>query len=300
LSAKKILVTGANGLLGQALIRLFRRHYHTIGSDLASLYFDASNEPQEYIALDVTDRNRVQKVLGEIRPDVVINAAAFTNVDGCETDRESCWNLNVKSVEIIEEACSPFNALLVHISTDYVFNGKSGSYRETDEPDALGYYGLTKLSAEKVIRHSHLEYIIARTMVLYGTGVQLRPNFVTWVIDKLRSGEQIKVVDDQIGNPTLSDDLAEAIYRLIEEEAFGLFHVCGNEVCSRYDFAMKIARVFDLDSNLITKISSKDFKQKAPRPMNSSFVMDKLYNTLDWLPGKLEESLIKMKSQMEI
>jgi dTDP-4-dehydrorhamnose reductase len=163
----------------------------------------------------------------------------------------------------------------------------------------VSYYGQTKLAAEKVIRSSGLEYIIARTMVLYGNGQKVRSNFVTWVIQELKSGNKIKVVNDQRGNPTLTDDFSEAIKKLIEKEEYGIFHVAGRDVCSRYEFAQKIIEVFDLDGKLMEKVDGSHFKQAAPRPANSSFILDKLNNTLDWLPGGLEESLSKLKTQLE-
>jgi dTDP-4-dehydrorhamnose reductase len=297
---KKILITGANGLLGQSLVRKFNKVFQIIGCDLGAFFVYQDEYTIEYFVLDQTNRNDVLKFFSSYQPDIIINAAAYTNVDGCESDRETCWNVNVKSIELMEEACKSFEPLFVHISTDYVFDGTSGSYRETDEPKALGYYGLTKLSSEKVVRNSNQEYIIARTMVLYGTGENIRPNFATWVVEQLRSGNEIKIVDDQIGNPTFVDDLSEGIYRLIDREEYGIFHICGNEVCNRYEFALKIAQIFGLDSTLIKKISTKDLVQKAPRPMNSSFNMDKLYNTIDWLPGKLDVSIQKFKAQMEL
>jgi dTDP-4-dehydrorhamnose reductase len=297
---KKILITGANGLLGQSLVRKFNKVFQIIGCDLGAFFVCQDEYTIEYFVLDQTKRNDVLKFFSSYQPDIIINAAAYTNVDGCESDRETCWNVNVKSIELMEEACKSFEPLFVHISTDYVFDGTSGSYRETDEPKALGYYGLTKLSSEKVVRNSNQEYIIARTMVLYGTGENIRPNFATWVVEQLRSGNEIKIVDDQIGNPTFVDDLSEGIYRLIDREEYGIFHICGNEVCNRYEFALKIAQIFGLDSTLIKKISTKDLVQKAPRPMNSSFNMDKLYNTIDWLPGKLDVSIQKFKAQMEL
>jgi dTDP-4-dehydrorhamnose reductase len=136
-------------------------------------------------------------------------------------------------------------------------------------------------------------------MILYGHGQKVRNNFVTWVIQQLKSGNKIKVVNDQRGNPTLVDDLSEAIRRLLEKEEYGIFHISGNEVCSRYEFAQKIVEVFDLDGKLIEEVDSSQFKQAAPRPVNSSFNLDKLSNTLDWLPGGIEESLIKLKSQFK-
>jgi len=297
---KNILITGVNGLLGQSLVRKFNKDYHLMGCDLSAFFACQDEYSIDYFVLDITNRNDVLKFFSKNKPDIIINAAAYTNVDGCESDRETCWNVNVKSIELMEEACKTFKPLFVHVSTDYVFDGTSGSYRETDEPKSLGYYGMTKLSSEKVVRNSDLEYIIARSMVLYGSGVNIRPSFVTWVIEQLKSGKKINIVDDQIGNPTFVDDLSEGIYRLLDSEEFGLFHICGNEVCSRYEFALKIAKIFGLDSSLINKVSTKDLEQKAPRPKNSSFNMDKLFNTIDWLPGKLDVSIQKLKTQMEL
>lgn len=296
----KLLITGANGLLGQALVRRFSKTCHVIGCDLSDEYFDPDEPVHEYLRLDLTRRNDVLRHFSVLRPEIVINAAAYTDVDKSETDREKAWNINVKTLEILEEGCKSFRPLFIHISTDYVFDGNSGPYRESDPTKALGFYGMTKLAAEKIVRQGELEYIIARTMVLYGTGKKVRPNFATWVIDQLQNNKQINVVDDQIGNPTLVDDLAEGIFRLIEKEEYGLFHIAGNQVVSRYDFAMEIAKVFNLDASLINRTNSSEFKQQAPRPVNSAFVLDKLNNAIDWLPGNLNEALMKLKKQMGI
>jgi dTDP-4-dehydrorhamnose reductase len=295
---KRVIVTGSNGLLGQAVVRKFRTNYYLIGCDLAQENFNTEEPPHLYYRIDLTKRSEIKKFFAEKAPDIIINTAAYTAVDGCEEEKELCWSTNVKSVELIIEACETFSPIFVQISTDYVFDGNSGPYRETDKTMPLGYYGLTKYSTEKLIRSSNLEYIIARTMILYGTGPRVRPNFVTWVIDQLRQGNKIQVVNDQIGNPTLADDLAEAIYRLIEKQEYGIFHISGRESCSRYEFACIIADVFSLNKSLIQEINSAKLEQKAPRPLNSSFILDKLNNTLDWIPEGIEESLKKLKSQL--
>jgi dTDP-4-dehydrorhamnose reductase len=296
---KKILITGSNGLLGQSLVKLFREDYFVFGCDLTGESFNSKFPENEYLQLDLTQREKVQKILLRIKPEIIINTAAFTDVDKCEEKRDLCWATNVRSVEILVEAVSDISPVFVQISTDYVFDGKSGSYRETSETKPVSYYGQTKLAAEKIIRSSGLEYIIPRSMVLYGTGQKIRNNFVTWVIQQLKSGNKIKVVNDQRGNPTLADDLSDAIMRLLEKEEYGIFHVSGKEVCSRYEFAQKIIDVFDLDGKLVEEVDSSRFIQAATRPVNSSFNLDKLGNTLDWLPGGLEESLIKLKEQLK-
>ena len=299
MNPKKVFITGSNGLLGQAMVKIFREDYaYTVTEcDLAEESFNAKFVKNEYVQLDLTRREQVEKILSALKPDIIINTAAFTDVDKCEKERELCWTTNVRSVEILVESVVDFSPVFIQISTDYIFDGKSGLYRESSEAKPASYYGQTKMAAEKVIRGSGLEYIIARTMILFGFGEKIRNNFVTWVIKQLKSGNKIKVVNDQRGNPTLADDVAEAIKRLLEQEEYGIFHVSGREVCSRYEFAKKIAEVFDLDGKLIEEVDSSALNQAAPRPFNSSFNLDKLSNTLDWLPGGIEDSLIKLKKQ---
>lgn len=296
---KKILVTGSNGLLGQSIVRKFYNDYYLLGCDLASNSYNVLYPLKEYHQLDLTKRDKIQKYFSQFKPDIIINTAAYTNVDKSEEERDLCWAGNVRSVEFMIEAVSDFSPIFVQISTDYVFEGKTGMYKESDETNPASYYGHTKLAAEKIIRGSGLEYIIARSMVLYGKGEKVRNNFVTWVIKQLESKKKIQVVNDQRGNPTLVDDLSEAIYRLIDKKEYGIFHIAGNENCSRFEFAQKIAKVFELDSTYIEEISGDMFKQQAPRPENSSFNLDKLNNTLDWLPGGVNESLSRLKTMWE-
>jgi len=293
---KKLLITGANGLLGQSVTRRFRREFELYGYDLSASAYLGDNLVN-YFKIDVSQRNDVLRVLTDLRPDIIINTAAFTDVDGCEKDHEFCWNVNAKSVEIIQEASKKFNPLLVQISTDYIFDGNSGPYRENDTPKPLGQYGTAKFAAEKSIQAGKFEYIIARTQILYGTGIKTRPNFVTWTMNKLSQGEKIRIVNDQVGNPTYVHDLTEAIFRLIMNGEYGIFHIAGNEICSRYAFALKIADVFNLDKSLIEEITTAQLGQAAKRPMNSSFILDKLANAIDWLPGNIEQSLRKLKLQ---
>ncbi|TFH02633.1 MAG: dTDP-4-dehydrorhamnose reductase [Calditrichales bacterium] len=295
---EKILITGSNGLLGQALIKQFKDGYYLIGCDISDEDFNKNVPLNEFYNIDLTKRDKVQRFFAAHKPDIIVNTAALTNVDQCEDDRDLCWALNVRIVELILEAVESYSPLFVQVSTDYVFDGKTGYYQESDKTNPVSYYGHTKLAAEKIILASGLEYIIARTMILYGHGYKVRNNFVTWVIDQLKAGKKIKVIDGQRGNPTLVDDLAEAIFRLISKKEYGVFHISGSEDCTRLEFARRIAKNFELNLDLIQEIDIKDLVQKAPRPSNSTFNLDKLNNTLDWLPGNLDASLLKLKSRM--
>jgi dTDP-4-dehydrorhamnose reductase len=296
----KILITGSNGLLGQSLAKRFHNNFYLIGCDLASDSFNSRYPLNEYHQMDITQRDKIQRFFSKCNPRIVINTASYTNVDKSEDKRDLCWAANVRSVELLLEAVGEFSPVFVQISTDHVFDGKSGLYREIDKTNPVSYYGHTKLAAEKIIRNCSLEHIIIRSMQLFGQGDKVRTNFALWVIEQLKKGKKIRVVRDQRGNPTFADDLSETIYRLLDMEEYGIFHASGKEECSRLDFAEKIAEIFNLDNNLIEAITSEALKQKAPRPMNSSFNLSKLSNVLNWMPGGIDESLHKLKSQMEL
>lgn len=295
---KKVLIIGGNGLLGQCLIKRF--------NGLTQIY-SASLEDKNYLPeitlsyqrLDITNRSQVKDLIHKIKPDIIFNAAAFTDVDRCEEDRELCWNANVRAADNIIESAAALRPVLVHFSTDYVFDGNESPYCEIDTPNPRGNYARSKMASENIVRTSELEYLIIRTQILYGTGNNVRPNFVTWLIAQLLKKNSVRVVTDQIGNPTYAPDVAEAAYRLLQNECYGLYHVSSPDSLSRYEFALSIAREFDLDAGLINKISTSELNQKAPRPMNSSFRLDKFVNSTGWLPHDVESALKLLKQELE-
>lgn len=294
---QKVLLLGSNGLLGQYFIKRFAGDYELICSSVEKESF-SENKNIPYHSVDLTNRREIQGLVYDTAPDIIINTAAYTNVDGCEQDREKCWEVNVHAVSSILETNFRKAPIFVHISTDYVFDGEKGGYRETDKPNPRGNYARSKLAAENIIGSADLEYIIVRTQVLFGHGNNVRPNFVTWVIDELHQGKTIHVVDDQIGNPTYAPDVCESVFRLLKEEAYGLYHVSGSEVISRYDFALRIAEEFNLDKKLIQKTTTEMLKQDSPRPMNSSFILDKLVNNIGWEPHDLQSALALLKKEL--
>jgi dTDP-4-dehydrorhamnose reductase len=296
---KKVLITGANGLLGQALVKTFMPNYQVL-----ALARDASSklpfEGFRYVQGDLHDRNGLRDCARELVPNYIINAAAYTNVDGGETEREACWHANVTGVENLVYAAQKVGARIVHVSTDYVFDGKSGPYKENDTPNPLGFYARSKLAGENALIASKANHAIARTMVLYGAGYGVRTNFVTWVIDQLRQGKAIRVVDDQWGNPTLASELAAALQRLAESGHTGIYHVSGQEIIDRFSFAQRIAEVFSLDKNLISPVKTADFNQPAPRPLKSGFVLDKAKNELGIRLSGVADGLEKFKAEFSM
>lgn len=292
----KVVVTGAHGLLGSKLVRLLRKKYDVYG--LVREFRPAhAVEGVEYIEGDVSKYQLLSKVARELHPKYFFNAAAYTNVDGCETEKELCWRINVEAVEYLARAARLVDARVIHISTDYVFDGKNGPYREEDRPNPLGYYAKSKLAGENVLMASGADFAIARTMVLYGYAPGVRPNFVTWVIDRLMRGETIRVVDDQRGNPTLADELAEAVIKLAESQYSEVFHISGREVIDRYAFAVAIAETFGLDKSLIQRVKTAELQQAAPRPLNSGFVIEKAEKLLGVQMSDVRGGLEKFKRQ---
>jgi dTDP-4-dehydrorhamnose reductase len=292
----RILITGCNGLLGQKLVELAPIHHELFGLDLADqgLVMDGSS----YYSGSIVDRKPLLRIAQETKPDWILNAAAYTDVDGAESERELCWNVNVSGVENVVYVARKCRAKVVHISTDYIFDGKDGPYDEEAVPNPLGFYGRSKLAGENVLKISPVPYAIARTMVLYGTGKNLRPNFVTWLIEQLQDGNRVNVVNDQFGNTTLVDELAAGIWSIVRKRKLGVFHIAGSEIVDRFTFAEKIAHVFDLEALLINPISTEDLSQAAPRPMISGLKVDKAVKELGLKLSNVEEGLFKLKMQM--
>ncbi len=294
----RILITGSNGLLGQAVVSIITRE-----SDfelvLSSVEEKSNiNINQEYIQLDITSKEKVKKTVADAAPDIIVNCAAYTDVDGCETERELSWRLNVDAVKHLIIAARPAGAKIVHFSTDYVFDGKNGPYDETAIPNPISFYGRTKLAAENALLSSGIKNAIIRTMVLYGAGSKVKPNFATWLVNKLSAGERINIVDDQIGNSTIVDDLAYGTLKLIEAEKEGIYNIAGRDIESRLDFTFKLCDVFGYKKELIKTIKTRDLNQPAPRPLNSGLITLKAQSELGFEPMGTVESLQLLKYQL--
>ena len=297
---KRILICGSNGLLGQRLSSILsgQTQYEVLNTSIErSFVFD--DRMFDYTQLDITNRSDVKSLVSSFQPDVILNAAAATNVDWCESNHEAAWKINVKAVENLVEAARKVHAQLIHVSTDYIFDGKSGPYDETASPNPIGYYGKTKLASENAVRTADISYAIVRTLVLYGCGIGVKSNFALWLIQSLREGKHIRVVEDQVGNPTYVGDLAAAIIRIFELSRQGIYHVAGSENISRYDFALRAAQVFNLDASLIERVKTSDLNQTAARPMQSGFILNKAEKELDIRFHNATEGLLMLKQELE-
>ena len=295
----RILITGANGMLGQRAVQFYssRENIELLATSVEEKsVFDFV----EYTQVDIKDRDNIKKVIYDYCPDFIVHTAAFTNVDLSERLREDAWKINVKGVEYIAEAARTIDAHIIHISTDYIFDGKNGPYDENAIPDPVGYYGRTKLASENTLRISGTFFSILRTNVLYGIAQNSRPDFVRWVINSLSKNENIRIVKDQINNPTFIDDLVQGINKIIEFRKTGVYNIGGKEFLSRFDFTLRIAEYFNLDKKLILPITTDELKQPARRPLKSGLLILKAETELGYKPHTISESLAAMKKELAL
>jgi len=293
----RIIITGANGMLGQRAVEYYSSKENI--ELLATSVEDKSViDSVDYISCDIKSRENIKKVIYDYCPDFVVHAAAFTNVDLSEKMREEAWKINVKGVEYVAEAARAIDAQIIHISTDYIFDGKNGPYHENDLPNPIGYYGRTKLASENALKISGTLFTILRTNVLYGFARNSRPDFVRWVINSLTKKERIRIVKDQINNPTFIDDLVQAINKIIEFKKTGIYNIGGKEFLSRLEFTNRIADYFKLNRNLITPITTEELNQPARRPLKSGLWTLKAETELGYKPHSISESLMVMKKEL--
>lgn len=286
----RILVTGGSGLFGRAFVDIVRTK---TSHDIHPTY-NENPVGREATFLNITDKEIVEEVIKKLQPDVVVHAAAFTNVDRCEIEKEKAYDVNVVGTKNVAETSNEISAKMIYISTDYVFDGTKGFYKEGDETNPISYYGLTKLEGEKIVQKICDDFAIARTSVIYGSN---KKNFVTWIMGELEKKRQVKIVADQWVSPTLNLDLAEQVLALIEKDRKGIFHTAGGERINRYDFSLKIAEVFDFDKNLIIPTEMEKMKWIAKRPRDSSLNISKISGIKK--PYKVEKSLRLLKKEIQ-
>ena len=298
---KKILITGANGLLGHKLVSLLSNQLDVCLVATAKgicRFFLPSNVV--YRSLDITNADVCKNLISEFQPDALIHAAAMTKVDVCEDEREACDLINIKGVSNLIEAIGNRNTHFVHISTDFIYEGNEEEYFEDSKVNPLSYYGRSKWKSEQLFEQVSFPCSILRTVLVYGVLQDLsRSNIVLWAKAALEKGEKINVVDDQYRCPTLAEDVACACLQVIQENATGVYHVSGKDFLSILDIVFEIADYWGLDKSLINSISSVSLNQKAIRPLKTNLNISKAKQVFNYQPKSFREGLKLFDEQIK-
>jgi len=287
----KVLVIGGSGLLGRKLRDILLEHTYDVNT---THYPDYPTEMEKNYHLDITMKKDVDDVIKKIKPDVIVHTAALTNVDECEKNKDVAENINALGTRNIAETAKKIDAKVMYVSTDYVFDGTKGLYKEEDQVHPLNYYGFTKLKGEEAVKTILDDWIIVRTSVIYGSNNN--KNFARWILDNLQRQKRISIVNDQYVSPTLNTDLSEQIVALLNSDAQGVFHTAGGERINRYAFSQIVADVFQLDKTLINAINMKDMKWVAQRPEDSSLNIAKISRLKK--PYKVKKAVSLLKEEI--
>ena len=276
---KKILITGSSGQLGSALLHTLAKDFNVLGT------CKKCTQNQNIREMDISVAIEVEAIFNSFNPDVVINCAAYTSVDGSEINKELAYNVNVKGLRNIIQNSTP-STYIIQISSDYVYDGKNAPYLESDHTYPVNYYGKTKLESENILRGSNREYLILRPNVLYSNNLNSKANFFGWIYCQLNKNKSIKVVDDQISNPTYINDMVKIVFQSILMNYSGILNVGSEDSLSRYDFALSIAKIFNFNINLIEPVSTTYLQENmdayiAKRPLDNTLIVDKMENELN-------------------
>ena len=297
----KILVTGSNGLLGQKLLHKLRidKSVELIATSKGNNRITIK-EGYTYLSLDVTNNIQVEEIIFSEKPDIIINTAAMTNVDACEDKKEECDDLNVNAVRYLASCAKKIDAHLIHISTDFIFDGQNGPYSENDIPNPLSYYGLSKLKSETILLGSSCRWTILRTIIVFGVGESLsKSNIVLWAKGVLEKGNSLNIIDDQFRSPTLAEDLADACILSFKKKKYGVYHTSGKDIMSIFEIVERIARYYGYPTDKLNKISTSTLNQIAQRPAYTGFILDKSRRELGYDPHSFEECLQIIDKQLK-
>ena len=288
----KILYTGANGLLGQKISAATPQYSnHAFLATARGKNRTKNLGTASYVSMDITDRQGIENVLSEFRPDVIIHGAAMTHVDECEQHKELAYNLNVVGTQNIVDAAKELGVHVVHISTDFIFDGQDGPYNEEGIPNPVSYYGETKLQAEHIVQTVD-SWSILRTVLVIGIAEDLsRSNIVLWAKGALEKAQPIRVVDDQFRTPTLAEDLAQGALLAATQRAQGIFNISGPDFMSIYELVESVAEHFDLSMATVTRVDSSTLNQPAIRPPRTGFNISKAVENLGYRPHSFKEAL---------
>lgn len=288
-----ILITGSNGLLGQKIVKLCLKYQLPFLATSKGENRNPDCPGLNYFSMDICNKPEINHVFDSFYPTHIIHTAAITNVDYCELNQAECDEVNVLATKFLFEACQRHHAHFTFLSTDFVFDGKQGNYKESDAVNPLSHYAGSKVEAENILIHStYTKWVIARTIIVFGQAHNMsRSNLVLWVYDSLKERKTIQVVTDQFRCPTWAEDLAWGTLALGKAQKTGIFHLSGKDYISMYDFALLVADYFGLDKSLIKPISSDSLNQAAKRPPNTGFDISKAQKEIAYKPKSLKEAL---------
>ena len=289
-----ILITGANGFVGYYLSQLLlQKGYRVIATGKGECRLPFKGENFIYQSFDFTSATEVQKIFEEYKPAIVVHCGALSKPDECELNKENAYLTNVTGTIYLLNAANTYKNFFIFLSTDFVFSGEKGMYKEDDERKAVNYYGITKMLAEDEVEKYKWDWAIVRTVLVYGKPFLNRQNILTNVAAALQRGEKLNVFNDQVRTPTYVEDLAVGILSILEKQKTGIYHISGKDVLTPYQMAMAVAEYLNLDATLINKVEEKDLDQPARRPLKTGFSISKAKNDLDYQPISFKEGLKK-------
>ncbi len=296
----KILVTGSNGLLGQKIIYqlLHQQNHQIIAIGKGENRLQQQNG-YTYFNVDISHFESFNNIIQNEKPDAIIHTAAITNVDLCEIEHELCRKVNVDAVQNLATICDQLNIHLIHLSTDFIFDGTAGPYDENAIPNPLSFYGHSKNDAETIVLKMRAPWAIIRTVLVFGiTDGMSRSNIVLWVKNSLNEGKTIHVVNDQYRTPTLAEDLAQGCILAAEQKATRIFNISGPDMMNIYELACRVADYFQLDKTLIQQTDSTSLNQPAKRPPKTGFIIQKAEKILGYKPHRFEDSITLLEEQI--
>ena len=281
---------GASGLLGEG----FQHISKDTKNEFILCY--TKNKILNAEQLDITKNDAIKSFFKIHKPDVTINCSAITDLDFCEKNKSYVLDVNALGAKKLAQACNVHNSHLIHISTDYVFDGTSGPYQENDVPKPISYYGQTKHESEELVLKENENFCVVRTALLYGW-CHNKQNLATMIISELRNNRQVKLIDDQQVSPSYADNVAEMMLELAQMKISGIFNVANSSTVTRYDFGILLSEVFELNKSLIKSISIEDFHWKVPRPHKGGLLTEKISKVLHKKPLTVKECLIRMREE---
>lgn len=293
----KTLIIGANGFTGRRILQSLSRQgiYELTGCSLHEDILPGNN--YRFVQADMNNHPAIDRLIAEIRPDVVINGSALSVPDYCESHHEEAYAANVLAVENIARCCEKAGSRFIHLSTDFVFDGKKAElYTETDTPAPVNYYGISKYQGEQAVAANCSNYANVRVVVVYGKALPgQHGNILQLVKNRLQADQEIRVVSDQYRTPTWVQDIADGVEKLMHISQNGIWHICGDECLSIADIAYRVADYFKLDRSLIVPVTTEEMNEATPRPRFSGLSIEKAKRILGYAPHSLEEGMAEMK-----